>query len=122
MEEIKINIQDAFKQNLGDGGNCSDAETFALQCIDDSMEPEFNTGCIIIIDPTGHVKDGSYVFAKDLEDEYIFRQLRIVEEKHYLVPLNSAYESFEISGLEMVEGIITQRAGTKRTYHKWYEK
>lgn len=122
MDEVKINIQDAFKQNLGDGGNCSEAETFALQVIDNSMEPEFDVGCIIIIDPTGVVKDGSYVFAKDLGDEYIFRQLRIEDARYYLVPLNADYKSFEISGLDAIEGIITQRAGKRRTYHKWYDR
>lgn len=122
MDEIKINIQDAFKQNLGDGGNCSEAEPFALQVIDNSMEPEFDVGAIIIIDPTGVVKDGSFVFAKDLGDEYIFRQLKIEDNRYYLVPLNPDYKSFEISGIDAIEGIITQRAGKKRSYHKWYDK
>lgn len=120
MQETKINLQDAFKQNLGDGSSCSAAEPFALRCIDDSMEPEFATGCIIIIDP-GHVaRDGSYVFAVDNKGEYIFRQLRIRDGRYYLVPLNDLYESFEIK-FEQIEGVITQRAGKRRTYHKRYD-
>lgn len=124
MHETKILIQDAFKpdisQELSQGSSCSDSEPFALQAIDDSMEPEFDAGCIIIIDPTGLAKDGAYVFAKDNDDEYIFRQLRIVDERFYLAPLNDAYETFEISGLSRIEGVITQRAGKKRSYHKHY--
>jgi len=45
MQETKIQIQDAFKQNLSDGG-CSASEPFALRTLDDSMEPEFEAGCI----------------------------------------------------------------------------
>lgn len=114
--------QDAFKQNMGDGGSCSEAEPFALQVTDDSMEPEFDAGCIIIIDPSTVVRDGSYVFARDLKDEYIFRRLRIVDDKYYLEPLNPAYDTFQISGMSKIEGVITQRAGKRRTYHKWYDK
>ncbi len=118
--EVKINIEDAFKRNMSDGDGCAAAEPFALRTIDDSMEPEFATGCIIIIDP-GHVaRDGSYVFAVDNKHEYIFRQLRIIDDRYYLVPLNDLYETIEIKW-EQIEGVITQRAGKKRTYHKHYD-
>ena len=122
MSETKIAVDDLFKNNLGDGGSCSEAEPFALQVIDDSMEPEFATGCVIIIDPSAVVRDGSYVFAKDLKDEYIFRRLRIVDERYYLEPLNTVYDTFEISGMDKIQGVITQRAGKRRSYHKWYDK
>lgn len=105
-----------------DGGSCAASEPFALSVTDDSMLPEFDPGCIIIIDPGGVIRDGSYVFAKDLQDEFIFRRLRIVAEKYYLEPLNSLYASFEISGPDKIQGVITQRAGKRRSYHKWYDK
>ena len=38
---------------------CIEAEPFALRVTDDSMEPEFATGCVIIVDPTGVAKDGA---------------------------------------------------------------
>ena len=41
MNEVKINLEDAFKQNMSDGNSCAAAEPFALRTIDDSMEPEF---------------------------------------------------------------------------------
>lgn len=127
MQEVKINIQDAlkgdFKNNMGDGGSCAESEPFALQVIDDSMEPEFAKGCIIIIDPTGVVRDGSYVFARDLGNEYIFRQVLIRDGKYILTPTNEKYKAsaFEIPGIEYIEGVITQRAGKKRSYHKFYD-
>lgn len=124
MQETKISIQEAFKSNIAEemnqGSSCSESEPFALQAIDDSMEPEFDAGCIIIIDPTGVSRDGAYVFAKDNEREYIFRQLRIIDDRYYLVPLNELYETFEISGIKQIEGVIIQRAGKKRSYHKNY--
>ncbi len=120
MNEVKIDIQEAFRQNMSEGGSCSAAEPFALRTIDDSMEPEFAAGCILIIDP-GHVaRDGSYVFAVDNKSEYIFRQLRVKDERYFLQPLNDIYDTIEIKW-EQIEGVITQRAGKKRTYHKHYD-
>jgi len=105
---------------MAGGDGCSAAEPFALRTIDDSMEPEFDTGCILIID-LGHVaRDGSYVFAVDNKSEYIFRPLRIRNNRHYLVPLNDIYDTIEIK-FEQIKGIITQRAGKRRTYHKHYD-
>ena len=124
MQETKISIQQAFSHDISSeissDSSCSESEPFALQALDDSMEPEFATGCIIIIDPTGLANDGAYVFAKDNADEYIFRQLRIVEGRHYLAPLNDLYETIEIKNISQIQGVITQRAGKKRSYHKNY--
>lgn len=131
MSETRISVE-TFKQSLGqvnfkhsgmsELGSCAEAEPFALQVTDDSMEPEFAKGCIIIIDPTGIVRDGAFVFAVDHKDEYIFRQLRIIDGKYRLDALNTAYPSIEISGMERIQGVITQRAGRRRSYHKWYDK
>jgi SOS-response transcriptional repressor LexA len=133
MSETRINVetfkqnlnavaQPDFKHNMGSEGSCSENEPYALQVIDDSMEPEFAKGCIIVIDPTGIVRDGAYVFAVDDKDEYIFRQLRIIEGKYILTALHEDYEAFEISGMKQIIGVITQRAGKRRSYHKWYDK
>jgi SOS-response transcriptional repressor LexA len=86
------------------------------------MEPEFAKGCVIVIDPTGIVRDRAYVFAIDNKDEYIFRQLRIIEGKYILVALHEDYEAIEINGMKQIIGVITQRAGKRRSYHKWYDK
>ncbi len=120
FKEIKITVDDSFKQNISEGSSCSESEPFALQVIDQSMEPEFEQGCIIIIDPTGIVRDGAFVFAKDNQDEYIFRRLRINAGRYYLEALQTQYPSFEIRP-EQIQGIITQRAGKRRSYHKWYD-
>lgn len=120
FKEIKITVDDSFKQNISEGSSCSESEPFALQVLDQSMEPEFEQGCIIIIDPTGIVREGAFVFAKDNQDEYIFRRLHINAGRYYLEALQTQYPSFEIRP-EQIQGIITQRAGKRRSYHKWYD-
>ena len=89
---------------------CASSEPYALQVIDDSMEPEFKKDCIIIIDPSGLAVDGAYVIAM-VENGYIFRQLRIEDGHYYIQPLNEAYlhEKREIS-LNAIEGVIIQQA------------
>ena len=102
-------------------GACAASEPFALRVLGDSMLPEFADGAIIIIDPAGTIYDGCYVMA-EYNKEYIFRQLRIVDEKYYLQPLNDIYDTVEISGQDMIHGVITQQAGRRRKDRKRYGK
>jgi DNA polymerase V len=89
---------------------CASSEPFALQVIDDSMEPEFKKDCIIIIDPSGLAVHGAFVIAL-IENGYIFRQLSIEDGRYFIQPLNEAYmhEKREIS-LNAIEGVIIQQA------------
>lgn len=104
-------------------GGCGSSEPFALQVIDDSMEPEFKKDCIIIIDPTGIARHEAYVFAM-VESGYIFRQLVKENDKYYLQPINSKYKhekrTIEFSA---IEGVIIQQAGStgKRSERKHYQ-
>ena len=91
-------------------GGCSEAEPYALQVLGDSMEPEFENGCIVIIDPAGHVQSGVYVIAVH-EDEYIFRQLLIDDQRYFLCPLNDAYPRIEIGGIVDCVDTKRQRVG-----------
>jgi SOS-response transcriptional repressor LexA len=54
-------------------------------------------------------------------DEYIFRQLRILEQRYYLQPLNDLYDTVEISGLDAVKGVVSQKAGRRRKDRKRYD-
>ncbi len=87
---------------------CSSAEPYALMVLGDSMLPEFEEGEIIIIEPEGLAHDGSYVVAWH-KDEYIFRQLVQHSDRWYLKPLNDLYPTDEVPGLEVVNGVITQK-------------
>jgi len=102
-----------------DMGGCASSELLALQVLGDSMEPEFEDGIVIVIDPTGVIESGSYVLAKD-EGEYIFRQLIIEDGRYFLKPVNEGYETREVGGLDVVEGVIVQKAGTRRHQRKHY--
>jgi len=104
-------------------GGCGSSEPFALQVIDDSMEPEFKKDCIIIIDPTGVARNESYVFAM-VENGYIFRQLVVEDDKYYLQPLNTAYSHEKRSiNFEAIEGVIVSQAAPngKRKDRKRYD-
>lgn len=117
---------------------CVEASSFALRVLDDSMEPEFAQNCIIIIDPTGHAKDGSFVLANKRgaeQDESItvddaakalepilFRQLRqSLDKRWYLHALNEHYaDEATADDFSDIIGVIVQRAGARRRYHKHY--
>ncbi|GMQ75233.1 MAG: hypothetical protein BMS9Abin01_0479 [Gammaproteobacteria bacterium] len=100
---------------------CADAAPFALRVIDDSMEPEFRRHCIVIIDPTGHARDGSYVLA-EIEGETIFRRLRMDGDRVWLEALKDIYPALALdAGITAVKGVVVQRAGTRRSYHKRYD-
>jgi phage repressor protein C with HTH and peptisase S24 domain len=103
------------------GPGCEDKEPYVLMVLGDSMEPEFMEGDVVVIEPGAHYRDGSYVIAYHNE-EYIFRQLRVINERMYLTPLNPAYVSEQIDGAEAIKGVITQkkRPGGGRQNRKNY--
>ena len=82
-----------------DAGACSGAESFALRVLGDDMAPEFNEGEIIIIEPDGALKDGSYVLAQ-VAGEWIFRQLVRRGAGWQLQALNAAYDFGRGLGLD----------------------
>ena len=102
------------------GGSCAGSEPFALQVLGDEMEPEFENGIIIVVDPDGIVENGSYVVAQ-LDEEFYFRQLVWDDDKRYfLKALNDRYEAMEVSGIEVVKGVVVQKAGKYRRQRKHY--
>ncbi len=117
-----VNFTPDIKHEL-EGSSCSGTEPFALQVLDDSMEPEFKKDCIIIIDASATVTHECYVMAS-VENGYIFRQLLIEDEKYFIAPLNDAYmhEKREVA-FEALEGVIVQQASSKgkRSERKRYD-
>ena len=118
----------ASDQTRLEPATCKEAEPFALRVLDDSMQPEFRRGCIIVIDPTGRATDGSYVLADDgtqtddATEGLVFRQLRQSEQGGWLLcALNDQYPAIETTDdLGLIMGVIVQRAGVRRSYHKHY--
>ena len=90
-------------------GSCSGAESFALMVLGDSMQPEFESGDIVIIEPDGRLVDGSFVLAF-CNDEWIFRKLVREADAWFLSPLDGRYDKVPIPDLGPVRGVIIQKS------------
>lgn len=88
---------------------CAGGESFALMVMGHSMVPEFLENEIILIEPEGLAKDGSYVLAWHAEG-WTFRQLLRADSGWVLHPLNPAFADEPIADLSCVRGVIIQKA------------
>ena len=89
--------------------SCASGEPYALMVLGDSMLPEFEEGEILVIEPEGLAKDGSFVIAF-VNDEYIFRQLVRHPEGWMLKPLNVLYPNIPIDRIEdVVKGVVIMK-------------
>jgi DNA polymerase V len=89
--------------------DCSGGESFALMVTGQSMAPEFNEGEIVIIEPDGLARDGSFVLAWH-ESDWTFRQLIRAGSGWLLHALNPAFPDAAIDDLAAVGGVIIQKA------------
>ena len=91
---------------------CSGGESFALRVLGDDMAPEFEEGNIIVIEPDGAVRDGSYVLAHH-DGDWTFRQLLRRGDGWVLHALNPArpdLPDLPLPDLSAVHGVIIQQA------------
>jgi len=95
-------------QAVNETSNCASAEPYALMVLGDSMLPEFEEGEIIVVEPSGLVKDGSYVVAF-VNEEYIFRQVVQHPDGWMLKPLNTVYPNIPIADLDAVKGVVIMK-------------
>jgi len=109
--------------NETDDAGCSGGESFALRVLGDDMAPEFNEGEIIIIEPDGALKDGSFVLARHA-DGWIFRQLCRRGEAwalHALNPARTDLRDLPLADLSAVHGVVIQKAVPgRRKLSKFY--
>ncbi len=103
-----------------DLSNCSASEPFALRVIGDDMTPEFVDGHVIVIDPGGKLKSGCYVIAKH-DGGMIFRQLVIDGTQYRLIAARPGLPEILLGGIEDIVGVVSQRAGKRRSEHKRYD-
>lgn len=89
--------------------DCAGGESFALMVHGQSMVPEFQEGEIILIEPEGLAKEGTYVLAWH-KDEWTFRQLLRSAEGWLLHALNPAFEDEKLADLSAIKGVIIQKA------------
>ncbi len=98
---------------------CANNEPYALRVLGDSMEPEFGQGDVIVIEPETNHEDGSYVIAVH-QDEYIFRQLVLINDQWHLKPLNDHYPTVKINENDSVKGRIISKSSGKGRQIKTY--
>ncbi len=101
------------------GGGCSTAEPYALRVLGNSMEPEFEEGNIIIVDPGTSATDGAYVVI-DYDNDTTLRQFVFDGEQKILRALHKDYPDVTISGAYRVRGVVIQRSNRRRSSIKHY--
>lgn len=102
--------------------SCAGEEAFALQVLGDDMAPEFVDGDIIIVEPDGLVRDGSFVVARH-EDEWLFRQIRQRDHGWALVALAEGVPERALPGLDAVRGVVIEktRPGRRRQRKRYVD-
>ncbi len=76
---------------------------YGARITNDSMEPGFHEGDVLVINPNLEARSGDYVIAKLMEDnEATFKKLIIHENLVILRPLNPRYEDIVITEPEKV--------------------
>ena len=94
---------------LPDDSGCSGAEVFALRVLGDSMAPEFLEGEIVIVEPDGALREGSFVLAQ-VDGEWTLRQLARRDGHWLLHALHPDYTDQPLPDLAAVHGVIIQKA------------
>lgn len=98
-----------------EASSCASGEPYVLMVLGDSMLPEFEPGEVIVVEPEGLAKDGSFVVAylpwvEQEDDRYIFRQLVRHPDGWMLKPLNPLYPNIPIDSIEsVVKGVVVQK-------------
>lgn len=107
--------------------DCSGGESFALRVLGDSMRPEFDDGDIVVIEPDGLARDGSFVLAL-WQGQYLLRRLARRGDGWSLQTLNPAPgerldEDIALADLAAVRGVVIQksRPGRRRATRRYVE-
>jgi len=106
---------------------CSGGESFALRVLGDSMRPEFDDGDIVVIEPDGLARDGSFVLAQ-WQGQWLLRRLARRGEGWLLQTLNPAPDEpldrdIALAGLAAVRGVVIQksRPGRRRATRRYVD-
>lgn len=107
--------------------DCSAAEAFALRVIGASMAPEFVDGDVVIIEPGGRARDGTYVLVQPADGSWELRRLRRRPGTSGEAPgwfaelLDGSQPPVELPGPQAVAGVVIQRARRGRSDAvRWY--
>jgi SOS-response transcriptional repressor LexA len=98
--------------------DCSYNELYALQVMDDSMEPEFPEKCVIVIEPSEVCASGAFVVATVQGERWFRRFVRDAQGNEKLTAENSDYPAIDLSDTEYrIEGVIVQRNIKREVKH-----
>jgi len=97
-----------YKKITGLYSECGASEPYALQVTDDSMELEFPKNSTVIIDPSGHCKDGDYIFV-EYDGVRWFRKFIEKDNKRFLIALNDMYPEILLDNSYDILGVIIQK-------------
>lgn len=110
-----------------DKGGCEARAPYVLMVEGDIMEPEFQEGAVIVVDPALPHTHGAYVVA-DYEGETYFRLFELRDNQQWLIATNDNHPNIKIESELKVRGVVTQQArnrkmGIKKARHyiKGYE-
>jgi SOS-response transcriptional repressor LexA len=103
-------------------GDCAGAEPFALMVLGDAMAPEFVEGEVIVVEPEGLARDGSFVVAH-VDGGWTLRQLVRRGSRWELRALNPAYAATPLADLAPVRGVVIQksRPGRRRALKRYVD-
>jgi len=101
------------------GCSSENSEAYALRVVGDSMLPEFSDGQIVIVDPAYPLSSGAFVVV-DYGGEVILGQYRVEDERKRLLFLNADYAPLVLVPPFQIKGVVTQRAGRRRSERKHY--
>ena len=88
---------------------CSGAESFALRVIGEDMAPEFHHGDIVIVEPDGALRDGSWVLAQTTTG-WLLRQLVRHGAGWALRVLDGSAADEALPDLGAVRGVVIQKS------------
>jgi DNA polymerase V len=102
--------------------DCSGAEPFALMVLGDSMAPEFVEGEIIVVEPEGLAREGSFVVAQ-VDGDWMLRELAHAGGGWELRALDPAVAATPIADLAPVRGVVIQksRPGRRRSIKRYVD-
>ena len=102
--------------------DCAAAEPFALIVLGDSMAPEFVDGDVIVVEPEGLAREGSFVVAQ-VDGESMLRELVRAGGAWVLRALDPRVPVIQLADLASVRGVVIQksRPGRRRSLKRYVD-
>jgi phage repressor protein C with HTH and peptisase S24 domain len=98
--------------------DCSYNELYALQVLDDSMEPEFPEKCVIVVEPSDVCATGAYVVAETHGERWFRQFISDGNGSKRLLALKEGYPEMQlIEGEYKIIGVVVQRNLGRKVKH-----